>query len=119
MPTPNRRRAPRLITCVPAGVQTAEKDRIGLIRDTSTEGASVFSKSKFNVDDTISLTIKVDTEDAHNIAVKGRIVRVERLRDGFWTFKLGVIFMPPREDLAPLFRQLAERQERLFGSSPP
>ena len=119
MSTPNRRRATRHITCVPAGVQTPEKDRIGLIRDASTEGASVFSKSKFNVDDVISLNIKVDMEDDHDIDVKGRIIRVERLRDGFWTFKIGVLFDPPREDLAPVFKSLAERQERLFGSSPP
>ncbi len=119
MTTPNRRRAPRQITCVPAGVATAEKDRIGLIRDVSTTGASVFSKSKFNIDDTLKLSICVDLELSHNLEVKGRIIRVERLLEGFWAFKLGVVFDPPREDLAPTFKALADRQERLFGSSPP
>ena len=119
MSTQNRRRAPRQITCVPAGVATAEKDRIGLIRDVSTVGAAVFSKSKYNVDDTLKLSICVDLDPANNLEVKGKVIRVERLLEGFWTFRLGVLFDPPREDLAPTFKALAERQERLFGSSPP
>jgi hypothetical protein len=118
MSTTNRRRATRHVTCVPAGVQTPEKERIGLLRDASTEGALLFSKSKFNVGDAVKLSIRVDLEEKSNVEVKGRIVRVERLRDGFWNFKTGVVFDPPREDLFELFQRLAERQERLFGSTP-
>ncbi len=119
MTTPNRRRAVRQITCVPAGVATAEKDRIGLIRDVSVQGALVFSKSRFTVDDVLRLSICVDMNDAHNLDVKGRIIRVERLLEGFWAFKLGVVFEPPREDLASIFKELADRQARLFGSAAP
>lgn len=119
MSSPNRRVAPRHITCVPAGVQTPDRQGIGLIRDASTSGASVFSKTKFNIDEILSFNILVDSEMKNSIEVKGKIVRVERLLDGFWTFKIGVVFDPPREDLALLFKSLADRQERLFGSSPP
>ena len=119
MPNENRRRAARQITCVPAGVVTAEKDRIGLIRDVSTSGASVFSKSKYDIDETLKLSICVDLDPSHNVEVTGKVIRLERLLEGFWAFKIGVVFDPPREDLAPTFKALADRQERLFGSSPP
>ncbi len=119
MSNPNRRRTQRLLTCVPAGVQTSEKDRLGLIRDASIEGASVFSQSRFNVDDAVTLNIRVGKDDSETVEVKGRIVRVERLRDGIWTFGIGVRFVPRRDDLGPLFKQLAERQEKLFGPSGP
>ena len=118
MSTDNRRRAPRLLTCVPVGVHTKEKERIGLVRDASSVGALVFSKSKFNVDDDVMLNIRVDLHGQTTVEVKGRILRVERLTDGFWAFKMGVVFEPPREDLEPVFKALAERQERLFGSTP-
>lgn len=118
MTTSNRPRAPRHLTCVPAGVQTAEKERLGLIRDASSSGALVFSKSKFNVDDVVKLSIRVDVGEDATVEVKGRVTRVEKQTDGFWTFRIGVKFEPPREDLATLFRSLGERQERLFGSGP-
>ena len=90
-----------------------------MIRDASTSGALVFSKTKFDIDRVISLSILIDADEKHSVEVKGKIVRVERLVEGFWHFKLGVLFEPPREDLASLFKSLAERQERLFGTSPP
>ena len=117
MPTTNRRRATRHLTCVPAGVQTPEKERLGLIRDASSEGALLFSKSKFNIDDQVKLSIRVDHEGVETVEVNGRIVRVERQSDGFWTFRMGVRFNPPREDLSALFKALSDRQERLFGSA--
>lgn len=104
------------MTCVPAGVQTSEKERLGLIRDASTTGALVFSKSKFNIDDTVKLKIKVDAGDDSTVEVMGRVLRVERQTDGFWTFRIGVKFEPVRDDLSALFKQLGERQERLFGA---
>src|SRR4051812_45101556 len=115
MPTANRRHTPRLLTCVPAGVQTSEKERLGLLRDASTEGALLFTKSRFSIDDRVKLSVRVDEDTT--IEISGRIVRLEKQTDGFWTFRLGVRFVPPREDLAPLFKTLAERQERLFGTS--
>ena len=116
--TTNRRRAPRHVTCVPAGVQTSQKERLGLVRDASAAGALLFSKSKFNVDDQVTLSIRLDGREASAIEVKGRVVRAERQTDGFWTFKMGVRFEPTREDLTTTFSELAARQERLFGSSP-
>lgn len=118
MSTSNRRRATRHITCVPAGVQTPEKERLGLIRDASSTGALLFSKSKFNIDDPVTLTIRVDVGEDATVVVKGRVLRVERQTDGFWTFRIGVRFDPPREDLSALFKSLGDRQERLFGSGP-
>jgi len=117
MPTTNRRRATRHVTCVPAGVHTPDKERVGLIRDASAEGALLFCKSKLNLDDVIKLSIRVDEDERHTLDVEGRIVRIERMREGFWSFRIGVLFVPPREDLANLFKEIADRQERLFGSS--
>ena len=117
MATTNRRRASRLLTCVPVGVQTPEKERLGLVRDASSTGALVFSKSKFNVDDPVKLSIRIDLDGVTTVDVQGRIIRVERQTDGFWTFRMGVVFEPVREDLEHLFKKLAERQERLFGTA--
>ena len=116
MPATNRRRATRHVTCVPVGVQTPEKERVGLIRDVSSEGALLFSKSQFKLNDAVKLSIRVDHEGTQSVEVSGRIVRVERKADGFWTFQMGVLFEPKREDLSTLFKALAERQERLFGT---
>ena len=118
MSTSNRRRATRHMTCVPAGVETPQKERLGLIRDASSTGALVFSKSKFNIDDPVKLKIRVDAGEHATVEVSGRVLRVERQTDGFWTFRIGVKFEPPREDLSSLFKSLGERQERLFGSGP-
>jgi hypothetical protein len=117
MPNTNRRRTTRHVTCVPAGVHTSEKERVGLIRDASAEGALLFCKSKFGVGDALTLSIRVDLDGENSVDVQGRIVRVERMKEGFWSFRIGVLFDPPREDLTPLFERLAETQERLFGSS--
>lgn len=117
MSTANRRRTTRLVTCVPAGVHTSDKERVGLIRDASAEGALLFCKSKLTVGDQVKLAIRVDADDERSVDVQGRIVRVERMKEGFWSFRIGVLFDPPREDLTHLFKDLAERQERLFGSS--
>ena len=87
------------------------------MRDASTTGALVFCRNKFALDEAVSLQIRIDASDERDVTVKGKIVRVERMLDGFWTFKLGISFNPEREDLATLFKSLAERQERLFGSS--
>ena len=120
MPTSNRRRAARLLTCVPVGVQTPEKERIGLVRDASSTGALVFSKSKFKVDEPVNLSIRIDLEGTTTIDIKGKILRVERLtNDGFWTFKMAIVFVPERDDLEPTFKKLADRQERLFGTRTP
>lgn len=119
MPTDNRRRTSRHVTCVPAGVHTSEKDRVGLIRDASTVGALLFSKSQFKVDDKVTLTIRIESDEQSDVEVHGRILRIERQSaDEFWNFRIAVVFDPPRDDLAPLFKLLADRQARLFGSGP-
>lgn len=63
----------------------------------------------------MKLSIRID--EGATLEVKGKIVRVEKQTDGFWTFRMGVLFEPARTDLSSLFKSLAERQERLFGSS--
>ena len=98
-------------------MQTSEKERLGLIRDASSTGALVFSKSKFAIDQTVKLTIRIDVGEDATVEVSGRVLRCERQTDGFWTFRIGVKFEPAREDLSTLFKSLGERQERLFGGS--
>lgn len=96
-------------------MQTSAKERLGLIRDASSTGVLLFSKSKFAIDEEMTLKIRVDAGEDSTVEVKGRVLRVERQTDGFWTFRIAVRFDPPREDLATLFKSLGDRQERLFG----
>ena len=115
MATSNRRQRVRQLTCTPAGVQSPEKNRLALIRDASATGALLFSKSQFPVDTPLKITIRVDNKGQPDVLVDARVVRVERLNDDFWTYGIGVIFTPTREDLSILFVSMAERQAKLFG----
>jgi hypothetical protein len=118
MSTDNRRNAPRYLTCVPAGVQNAQKERVGLIRDASTTGALVFTGSKFEVNEEVRLRIGLEGAQKEEVEIVARILRVDRHDDGFWTFKMAVAFNPPRDDLTALFESLAEQQKRVFGEPP-
>lgn len=117
MSTNNRRRAQRLLTCVPVGVHTPEKARIGLIRDVNTGGALLFCKSKFTINDTLRLSINTGEDSGGPYEVTGQVVRVDRLKEGFWSYGIGVVFNPPCTELSSVFEALAERQERLFGGT--
>lgn len=99
-----------MLTCFPVGVQTGDEERIGLIRDASSVGALLFSKSKFKVDEPVVLSVRVELENQTTVEIKGRVLRVDRIKEGFWTYRMGVVFEPPREDLQPLFKTLAEQQ---------
>lgn len=116
MSTANRRRLHRHLTCVPAGVQVLEEKGVVLIRDCNATGALLFSRSKLNLDQQVRISIMRDEDRKTAVEVQGRVVRVERLEGAFWPFGIGVAFEPPREDLSALFQEMAERQERLFGS---
>ncbi|MHB8875308.1 MAG: PilZ domain-containing protein [Myxococcaceae bacterium] len=116
MSTDNRRRALRLLTCVPVGVHTPEKARVGLIRDVNTGGALVFCKSKFSLKETLKLSIDTG-EGGDPVEVTGQVVRVDRLKEGFWSYGIGLVFDPPREELSSVFQAMAARQERLFGGT--
>ena len=115
--TTERRKQARHITCVPTGVESAEKERVALIRDASSKGALLLSRSQFAVGTPLKLAIQLD-DTRKTEAVDARVLRVDRLKDGFWAFGLAVEFTPPRTDLEPAFKKLSERQEKLYGKLP-
>ncbi len=115
--TSNRRTRDRVLTCVAVGFQVNNQQQLALIRDASTSGAMLFTRKPLTADE--KLTINIQADDKTPVAqVVGHVVRVEKLKEGFWSYAVAVKFHPPREDLAPLFEDLAERQERLFGPAP-
>jgi len=112
--TNERRNTARHVTCVPTGVGSQDKERVALIRDASTTGALLLSRSQFPLHEVLKLSIQIETT-SKPVEVDAKVVRVERLKDGFWSWGIGVEFTPPRTDLDETFKQLSERQEKLYG----
>lgn len=116
LPPTDRRRQVRHITCVPAGAKSAEKERVALLRDASATGALLLSRSQFAVNTQLALSVRLD-DTKQELELEARVVRVERLKDGFWSFGVAVEFIPPRSDLEPLFKKLSSRQAKLYGET--
>jgi hypothetical protein len=111
-----RRNNTRHVTCVPTGVESADKERVALIRDASSTGALLLSRSQFPMHEQLKLSIQVETGKSPT-EVDAKVVRVERLKDGFWGWGIGVEFTPARKDLEATFKALSDRQEQLYGKS--
>jgi PilZ domain len=109
-----RRNTSRHVTCVPTGVESADKERVALIRDASSTGALLLSRSQFPLHEQLKLAIQIENGQKP-VDVDAKVVRVERLKDGFWSWGIGVEFTPPRTDLETTFKQLSARQEALYG----
>jgi PilZ domain len=115
MSPPNERRnQSRHVTCVPTGVESHEKERVALIRDASATGALLLTRSQFPLHEQLKLSIQIEN-GVKPIEVDAKVVRVERLKDGFWSWGIGVEFTPARTDLEPTFKTLSARQEKLYG----
>lgn len=114
----NRRIASRRITCVAVGVQVKKQQQLALIRDASTSGAMLFTQKSFTPGDTLTISIRFDPANT-GIEVVGTVVRLTKLKEGFWSYGVAVAFEPKRDDLKALFDSLAEQQERLFGAALP
>lgn len=114
MSSQESRRAARHVACVPTGIASPEKERVALIRDASSTGALLLSRSQFPMNERLKLSIQLD-DGKKALPVDATVVRVERLKDGFWTWGIGVAFTPPRTDLEPVFQELSARQEKLYG----
>lgn len=109
-----RRNTTRHVTCVPTGVESADKERVALIRDASVTGALLLTRSQFPMHEQLKLSIQVENGQPP-LEAEAKVVRVERLKDGFWGWGIGVEFTPPRNDLEATFKQLSDRQEVLYG----
>ena len=115
MSSPNERRTnTRHVTCVPTGVGNKEKERVALIRDASSTGALLLSRSQFPLNESLKLAIQIQ-EGQQPVDVDAKVVRVEKLKDGFWSWGIGVEFTPARKDLEKTFQELSARQETLYG----
>jgi hypothetical protein len=111
----NRRRAPRQLTCIAAGVKTNQKEGLGLIKDASAQGALLLSQADFAIGDPVTLRLMVEDSPAPTIDIEARVVRTEPVLDGLWVNRLGVEFTPPRPDLAPTLERLADAAKALLG----
>ena len=109
-----RRNTTRHVACVPTGVESADKERVALIRDASATGALLLTRSQFPLNEQLKLSIQIEN-GINPTEVDAKVVRVERLKDGFWGWGIGVEFTPPRADLVTTFKQLSTRQEKLYG----
>ena len=109
-----RRNKTRHVTCVPTGVESSDKERVALIRDASITGALLLSRSQFPLHEQLKLAIQIENGQKPT-EVDAKVVRVERLKDGFWSWGIGVEFTPARADLEAIFKTLSARQETLYG----
>ncbi len=114
----NRRVATRRITCVAVGVEVKNTQQLALIRDASTSGAMVFTRKALAPGEALTIAIRFESQ-SEGVEVAGKVVRAEKLKDGFWSYAIAVRFEPRRDDLKSLFNALAEQQERLFGAPLP
>jgi hypothetical protein len=111
-----RRNTTRHVTCVPTGVESSDKERVALIRDASSTGALLLTRSQFPLNEQLKLSIQIENGQPPT-DVDAKVVRVERLKDGFWGWGIGVEFTPPRTDLEATFKALSDRQEQLYGKN--
>jgi hypothetical protein len=114
MTTNHRRHQSRHVTCVPTGVESQDTERVALIRDASATGALLLSRSQFPMHEQLKLSIQLEGSKK-TADVDAKVVRVERLKDGFWSWGIGVAFTPARTDLESTFKALSDRQEQLYG----
>ncbi len=112
-----QRGAPRQISCIPAYVNTDEKGRhIAVIHDVSLNGARLFTRAKFAVDDDVELSLYIGKAGDEPKKVRGRVARIAK-RDSktseLWPYEAGVEFEESIEQhsgaIAELTRKLAEQ----------
>jgi PilZ domain len=101
-----RRRATRYNMCVPTGVKTPARERIGIIRNTSATGALILSESRFAVGEEVTLEIQAGGNRSEVVEVRAKVLRQDAAPEGLWRCRLAMVFTPPRPDLVPLFQRL-------------
>jgi hypothetical protein len=113
-PESDRRGRDRVLVCVAAEVETADKTSLALIRNVSASGALLLAARGIDVGEEVELCIHTTAQpDGPKIITRAEVVRREPLkshRTDLWRHELGVRFLAPLEgydeQLASLTAQL-------------
>ena len=117
-PNQERRSAPRHLACFPAYVGTGEDAaNIALIRDISVRGALLLTRERFDVDDSIELSMYVSGDPGAPPRVVGaKVVRFERRnveQADLWLYSAAVEFDAPQVELEEEIRALEAHQKEI------
>jgi hypothetical protein len=116
----DKRTEARHLACMLAQIERQKSDpRNALIRDISTSGALLLTRSKLAVGESVKLSLYLSTEEgAQPVVAEGKVVRVEqRPRDqaDMWTHSAAVHFDTALGHLAQELGQIAAKQRSIFG----
>lgn len=117
----NRRVETRHLACMLAQIARGERDpRNALIRDISTTGALLLTRAKFEVGETLELSLYLTVEEGvQPITAPGKVVRFEqrpRAVADVWTYSAAVQFDKPLAYLAGELEDIAAKQRAIFGA---
>jgi hypothetical protein len=110
-----RRASARQLTCIPAHFESrTDPQDLALIRDVSTLGARLYTRSKLDIDETVTLHLYLGLETDEPRMASGRVVRVDR-RDlalaDVWGWEIGVEFDRAITPYEKEIEALCSRQE--------
>jgi hypothetical protein len=118
-----RRTASRLIACIPAYLDSIQDEHdLALIRDVSTTGARLFTRTKLPIGLSVRLELYVRGDAGTPSEAMGHVVRSDR-RDlalsDVWPWEVAVEFEAPLEDAEHEIEALSERQLAMGIVKPP
>lgn len=110
-----RRASDRHLSCIPASFESKEDtDDLALIRDVSTQGARIFTRTELALRDRVTLHLYLGKEGEAPRAASGHVVRVDR-RDPdeseIWRWELGIEFDMPITGYEREIEELCRQQE--------
>lgn len=119
----DRRTASRLIACIPAYLDSIHDEHdLALIRDVSTTGARIFTRTKLPIGLSVRLELYVRGDAGTPSEVNGHVVRADR-RDiavsDVWPWEIAVEFEAPLKDSDREIEALSERQLAMGIIKPP
>jgi hypothetical protein len=116
----NRRSELRHLACMLAQVQRGDNARSALIRDISTTGALLFTRTKLQVGEVLKLSLFLEGDSSTQpVVTQGKVVRSEsrpRQLADVWTESAAIQFDSPLNDLSGKLEQIAAKQKATFGN---
>jgi hypothetical protein len=110
-----RRSFSRQLTCLPAHFQSkSDLQDLALIRDLSASGACLYTRTKLEKDETVTLHLYLGLESDEPRAASGRVVRVDRRElavADVWGWEVGVEFDVGIAAYENEIEELCRRQE--------
>lgn len=107
-----RRHAERLLSCIPAFVNSPEGDQeLAVIRDVSVTGARLLTRVELEEGHAVSLDLYLSGDKEQALTAGGTVIRVEANPDNeLWRWEVGVRFARPIIEYAEQIESFTRRQ---------